>query len=241
MYREVEIIMDRVQNFIVYKKQTGEFVAFYNNIDVMRAVISEDASLTFNKISQDVINELLATSFTVDVDKIISENKKNTIYEITRDFIRITPTKVVEDDVAFENYKRSLISELTDMRYRYISYGLTIDIDGHPVNFKFDGDHQYRMQELLSNYASDAVVYYAPADGSETRFKISDIKRAYIDLFNMKTYIHTYVEVFTEWIHIYLTMDMYKSKEAIYTFGYINDYILEEVNGRYEQQKLLQR
>lgn len=226
--------------FIIYSDRTGKFMGFYNNIDVVNSMISNDPDLAINEISPNLVNELLTEDFAVDIDKVVSKNKQSAINEITRDYIKITPATSMEDEETFESYKQHLISELNDMKRKYVSYGTNINIDGKLVNFKFDGDHQYRMQEILNHYPSNAVVYYAPADGYETEIKCFDIKRAYIELFNMKTYLHTYVEVFSEWIHIHLTIDMYRSKEEIYTFGYINDYILEEVNNRYDQQKILQ-
>lgn len=81
-------------------------------------------------------------------------------------------------------------------------------------------------------------MYYSPDSGFEIAFDYTDIKRAYISLFNNKSYIYIYSDVVRRWIQENLTIELYDSKEEIYTYGYVNDDILEEVNSRYERLKL---
>lgn len=224
--------MDTV-SYLVCDSVTGEFLGFYNNKTVVDSVILLRNNLIALGIYNQLRDELLTKNFKVNISALSSS-------DITIDSMEyITFTFDVEpDDIRLTNIKTAICNEIDMIADDSIKKGIAIDIKGEQINFKFTHGNQYRLKELIDNYKPRDIVYYSPDNGFEIAFDYTDIKRAYISLFNNKSYIYIYSDVVCKWIQENLTIELYDSKEEIYTYGYVNDDILAEVNKRYERLKL---
>lgn len=224
--------MDTV-SYLVCDSVTGEFLGFYNNKTVVDSVILLRNNLIALGIYNQLRDELLTKNFKVNISALSSS-------DITIDSMEyITFTFDVEpDDIRLTNIKTAICNEIDMIADDSIKKGIAIDIKGEQINFKFTHGNQYRLKDLIDNYKPGDIVYYSPDNGFEIAFDYTDIKRAYISLFNNKSYIYIYSDVVCKWIQENLTIELYDSKEEIYTYGYVNDDILAEVNKRYERLKL---
>lgn len=219
--------------YLVCDSSTGEFIGFYNDNEVVDSLMSSRDNLIALGVYNQLRDELLTRNFKVNISSLPSS-------DITIDSMEyITFTLDVEpDDIRLANIKAAICNEIDIIAEDSIKNGTIVDIKGKQINFKFSHGNQYRLKELIDNYKPGDTVYYSPDSGFEIAFDYTDIKRAYISLFNNKSYIYIYSDVVRRWIQENLTIELYDSKEEIYTYGYVNDDILEEVNSRYERLKL---
>ncbi len=219
--------------YLVCDSSTGEFIGFYNDNEVVDSLMSSRDNLIALGVYSQLRDELLTRNFKVNISSLPSS-------DITIDSMEyITFTLDVEpDDIRLANIKAAICNEIDIIAEDSIKNGTIVDIKGEQINFKFSHGNQYRLKELIDNYKPGDTVYYSPDSGFEIAFDYTDIKRAYISLFNNKSYIYIYSDVVRRWIQENLTIELYDSKEEIYTYGYVNDDILEEVNSRYERLKL---
>lgn len=216
--------------YIIFDKNSGEIIGIYNDKSVALSVLQNADHSDYCKSSKSAIDEILNIHVTIDVSVASGE------YIDADRFIHVAED--THDLEKLNNYKSVLLSDISNMSNRYSSRGMDILIDGNYVRFEFSYGEQQRMKELIDNYGDRSTVYYAPNGGHETEFAYSDIKRAYAELFNNKNLVYIYTDILNKWIEDNLTLEAYESKEEMYTFGYVNDVILKEVNERYEKVKL---
>lgn len=222
--------------YVLFRTEDGSIVGYYNNLEVLNSVKdSQTEPVQFCIMDKDFQGSILTKKVLIDVALI--ENEDTVIDSAS--YIVENGSDTQDAKAYLEYIKSNLIEEIRNIGNMYIASGMDMEISGEVMHFSFDMNRQLQLKELIDNYKEGDIVYYNASGEFDAEFTYSTIRMIYQTLFNNKVYNHIYTDVLCKWISENYTTDMHESKEIILTYGYSNDEIIEEVNKRYENAKLL--
>lgn len=221
--------MANIKNYIVFDSE-GVFQSFHNSINVITDIYGDKFS--YCEIDVNVMNALLGLQFTVKKDMILSSLTKI-------DSIRYFNIIEKSADDEFTEYVSELLNELKRDSDMYAQYGVSLMIHGTYKVYHYSMSKCQELEYIINTVPDDRTIYYSAAGEFAEEYTKDELVQIHKAIHNNALYNKIYVDRLCNWIVQNFTIDMYKVKDPVISYGYINDEILKEVESRYESSKLL--
>lgn len=208
---------------------------FYTDGETAQKVASNEGE-SFVKITPEIHRWIFESGIT-EVRFVPSEGVTNdTLISDTNDFVIVDPTPPqIDIDLVRAGLKTYIKSECG----KFITYGGPVTLSsGEQKYFSFKLEDQINLKALVDN-PTDNMIYYHARGEADGNYSYEDICTIYKTLYNNKLYNQIYTRVFCIWIDECYTEEMYYDPDIAVTYGFSNDYILEETERIYNEQKLL--
>ena len=224
--------------YMIYNKTTGEIFGFYNDSEVSKDVIAQEHNLDFIAISNDIHEWIFDSGIrlvTVDVNA-IKEFDGRSVLNDKGYFIVNDPIEIIDINAV----KYGLIAHMKSECRKYIVRGFPVTFsNGDVKHFSFKMEDQINLKDLIATKTKGDNCYYHADGEKNTHYSYDDICLIYRCLYNNKLFNQVYTQVLCEWIQNNYSEDTYHDPDIMMEYGFSNNYILEETERIYNEQKLL--